>query len=58
MSPAVIDRINLLGRRKPAMLTVTDRQGQDISDNNPQDANSVRIQDDNSIIIHPAMEIL
>ncbi len=57
MPPAVIESINLLGQREPAMLTFTDRQGWDIGDNNPKDANSVRILDDNSIIIHSAMEI-
>jgi hypothetical protein len=40
------------------MLTFTGRQGRDIGDSNPQDANSVRILDDNLIIIHPAEEIL
>jgi hypothetical protein len=55
MPPVVIDRVNLLGRRKPAMLTFTDQQGRDIGDNNPQDANSVEILDDDLIIIHPAM---
>jgi hypothetical protein len=39
------------------MLTFTYRHSWDISDNNPQDANSVGILDDNLIIIHPAMEI-
>jgi hypothetical protein len=53
MPPGVIDCINLLGQREPAMLTFTDRHGRDIGDNNPQDANSVGILDDNSIIIHP-----
>ncbi len=57
MPPKVIDCINLLGRRKPAMLTFTNRQGHDISDSNPQDADSVGILDDNSIIICPAVEI-
>jgi hypothetical protein len=57
MLPVVIDCINLLGQHVPAMLTFTDWHGQDIGDNNPQDANSVGIMDDNSIIIHPAVEI-
>jgi hypothetical protein len=57
MPPAVIDCINLLGRREPAMLTFTNWQGCDICDSNPQDANSVRILDDDSIIINPAIEI-
>jgi hypothetical protein len=39
------------------MLTFTDRQGRDISDNNPQDADSVGILDDDLIIIHPAIPI-
>ncbi len=39
------------------MLTFTDWQGCDISDSNPQDADSVGILDDDLIIIHPAMEI-
>ncbi len=52
MPPMVIDCNNLLGQRKPAMLIFTDRHGQDIGDNNPQDANSVGILDDNLIIIH------
>ncbi len=39
------------------MLTFTDRQGHDIGDSNPQDANSVEILDDDLIIIHPAVEI-
>ncbi len=57
MPPAVIDCLNLLGRHEPAILTFNNRQGRDIGDNNPQDADSVGILDDNSIIIHPAMEI-
>ncbi len=57
MLPAEIDRANLLGQRKPAMLTFINRHIRDISDDNPQDANSVGILDDDSIIIHPAMEI-
>ncbi len=57
MPPAVIDCVNLLGQRKPAKLTFTNRHGQDIGDNNPQDADSVEILDDNLIIIHPAVEI-
>jgi hypothetical protein len=57
MPPTVIDRLNLLGWREPAMLTFTDRQGCDISDSNPQDANSVGILDDNSFIIYPSVEI-
>ncbi len=57
MPPAVIDCVNLLGWCKPAMLTFTDRQGHDIGDSNPQDANSVGILDDDLIIIHPAVEI-
>jgi hypothetical protein len=57
MPPAVIDRVNLLGQCKPAMLIFTNQQGWDIGDNNPQDANSVGILDDNLIIIHPAVEI-
>ncbi len=51
MPPAVIDCINLLGRLEPAMLTFTDWQGRDISDNNPQDADSVGILEDNLVII-------
>ncbi len=57
MLPAVIDRDNLLGQREPTMLTFTDRHGQDIGDNNPQDADSFGILDDNLIIIHSSMEI-
>ncbi len=57
MPPAVIDCVNLLVWREPTMLTFTDRQGWNIGDNNPQNANSVGILDDNSIIIHPAVEI-
>jgi hypothetical protein len=57
MPPAVIDSVNLLGWSKPAMLTFTNRQGWDIGDNNPQDANSVEILDDDLIIIHPAADI-
>jgi hypothetical protein len=57
MLPAVIDCINLLGQRKPAMLTFPNRHGRDIGDNNPQDTDSVGIPDDNLIIIHPAVEI-
>jgi hypothetical protein len=57
MPPAVIDRVNLLGQRKPAMLVFTNRHGRDINDNNPQDADSVRILDDNLIIIHLAVGI-
>jgi hypothetical protein len=56
--PVVIDHMNLLGQRKPAMLTFTNQQGSDIGDDNPQDANSVGIQDVDLIIIHPAMEII
>jgi len=57
MPPTVIDCVNLLGRRNPAMLTFINWQGRDISDSNPQDANSVGIVDDDSIMIHPAIEI-
>ncbi len=57
MLPAVIDHVKLIGWCKPAMLTLTDRQGRDIIDSNPQDANSARILDDGLIIIYPAMEI-
>jgi hypothetical protein len=57
MPPAVIDCVNLLDWREPAMLTFTDWQGHDIGDSNPQDANSVEILDDDLIIIHPAMKI-
>ncbi len=57
MPLAVIDCIDLLGQRKPTMLTFTNRKGRDIGDNNPQDANSVGILNDNLIIIHPAVEI-
>jgi hypothetical protein len=57
MPPTVMDCVNLLGWRKPAMLTFTDQQCHDIGDNNPQDANSVGMLDDISIIIYPAVEI-
>jgi hypothetical protein len=57
MPTAVIDLVNLLGQRKPAMLTFTYWQGRDIGDSNPQDANSVGIPDEDLIIMHPAMEI-
>jgi hypothetical protein len=57
MLPAVIDCINLLGWHAPAMLTFTNRQGCDIGDCNPQDADSAGILDDDLIIIHPAVEI-
>jgi hypothetical protein len=57
MPPAVIECVNPLGWRKPAMLTFTDQQGRDIGDSNPQDANSVGILDEDLIIIHPAMKI-
>jgi hypothetical protein len=57
MLPAVIDHVNLLGQCEPAMLTFTNQQGQNIGDNNPQDANSVRILENNLIIIYPAVEI-
>jgi hypothetical protein len=57
MPPMVIDCINLFGRCKPAILNLTDWQGRDIGDSNPQDANSVGILDDDSTIIHPAIEI-
>jgi hypothetical protein len=57
MPHAVIDCVNLLGQRGPAMLIFTNWQGWDIGDSNPQDANSVGILDDNLIIIHPAVEI-
>jgi hypothetical protein len=57
MLPAVIDCVNLLGQHEPAILTFTNQHGQDIGDDNPQDANSVEILDDNFIIIHPAVEI-
>ncbi len=57
MPPAVIDCVNLLGWREPAMLTFTDRQGRDIGDNDPHYADSVGILDDDLIIIHPAVEI-
>jgi hypothetical protein len=54
---AVIDCLNLLGWRKPAMLTLTNWQGHDIGDSDPQNTNSVGILDDNLIIIHPAIEL-
>jgi hypothetical protein len=57
MLPVVIDCVNLLGQREPTTLTFTNRHGQDIGDNNPQDVNSVGVLDDDLIIIHPAMEI-
>jgi hypothetical protein len=38
--PVVIDLVDLLGRRGPAILTFTEWLGHDISDSNPQDANS------------------
>jgi hypothetical protein len=57
MPPAVINPVDLLGQREPAMLTFTNRHGRDIGDNNPQDTDSVGILDDDSIIIHPAVEI-
>jgi hypothetical protein len=57
MPPGVIDCVNLLGQHKPAMLTFTNWHSQDIGDNNPQDANSVRILDGDLIIIHPAVGI-
>jgi hypothetical protein len=57
MPPAVIDRVNLLGQREPAMLTFTNWQDRDISDSNQQNANSVGILDEDLIIIHPAVEI-
>jgi hypothetical protein len=55
--PTVIDRVNLLGQCKPAMLTFTHQHGRDIGDNNPQYANSIIILDVDLIIIHPAIEI-
>ncbi len=57
MPPTVINSVNLLGWHKPAMLAITDLQGCDIGDSNPQDANSFGILDDDLIIIHPAMKI-
>jgi hypothetical protein len=54
MPPTVIDHVNLLGQRKPAM---QNQHGQDTSDNNPQDVDSVGILDDDLIIIHPAIKI-
>ncbi len=56
MLSAVIDCVDLLGWLEPAMLTFTNWQGRDISDNNPQDANSVGILDDDLIISHPAVK--
>ncbi len=53
----VVDRINLLGGHESAMLTFTNRQGHDIGDSNPQDADFVGILDVDLIIIHPAIEI-
>ncbi len=55
MPPAVIDHVNMLGWREPAMLTFTDRQGHDIGDSNPQDAIFVGILDDNLMFIHPTV---
>ncbi len=57
MPPTLIDRVNLLGQRKPIMLTFTNWHSRDIGDTNPQGTNSVGFLDDNSIIIHPAVEI-
>jgi hypothetical protein len=57
MPPAVIDCDKLLGQCEPTMLTFTNRHGQDIGDNNPQDADSFGNLDDDLIIIHSAMEI-
>jgi hypothetical protein len=57
MPPMVIDHVNLLGQRKPAMLTFTGWHERDIGDNNPEGADSVGILDDNLIIIHPAVEV-
>ncbi len=57
MPPTVIDCANLVGQRKPTMLTFTNWHSRDIGDNNPQDADSVGILDDDLISIHPAMEI-
>ncbi len=39
------------------MLTFTDRQGHEIGDRNPQDANSVGISDYDSVIFYPAIDI-
>jgi hypothetical protein len=50
MPPAVIERVNVLGRHKPAILSFTNQQGRDIGDSNPQDADPGGVMDDDSVI--------
>ncbi len=50
--PAVIDRINVLGKNEPSILTFTNWHGQDIGDL-AQDFEPHADKDDNSLVAHP-----
>ncbi len=54
--PAVIDRVNLLGKNEPSILTFTNRHGQDIGDI-AQDFEPCADEDDNSFVAHPNDEL-
>jgi hypothetical protein len=50
--PAVIDRVNLLGKNEPSILTFTNRHGQDIGDLT-QNFEPRADEDDDSFVAHP-----
>jgi hypothetical protein len=50
--PAVIDHVNVLGINEPAILTFTNRHGQDIGDP-AQDFEPCADEDDDSFVAHP-----
>jgi hypothetical protein len=54
--PAVIDRINLLGKNEPSILTFTNQHGQVIGDL-AQDFEPCVDEDDNSFVAHPNDEL-
>jgi hypothetical protein len=54
--PAVIDRVNLLGKNEPSILTFTNWHGQDIGDL-AQDFEPRVDEDDNSFVAHPNDEL-
>ena len=54
--PAVIDRVNLLGKNEPSILTFTSRHGQDIGDL-AQDFEPRMDEDDDSFVAHPNDEL-
>ena len=52
VTPAVIDRVNLLGINDPSILTFTNRHGQNIG-NLAQDFEPCGDEDDDSFVAHP-----